>query len=92
MKNIILAMVLTLCTTSFASASDSCSLAVSDNGADIKIYNKEGLYLGYVSPNRDGSWFVWIAGKGALNEQFADREWAISTVCSSHTPNEDPEH
>ena len=43
--------------------------------------NSDGAYKGYVALERDGTWFGWVDGQGALNGTFDNAQDAIDAVC-----------
>lgn len=83
MKRIFIAFAIFAMSSGLAYADDSCSTKAADNGTDTKVLSAEGVYLGYVSPNNDGSFFMWLEGKGAVNESAASYYDAVGFVCAA---------
>ncbi|MRI32877.1 hypothetical protein EOPP23_07755 [Endozoicomonas sp. OPT23] len=83
MKYLQLVAVLTVLFCSFLRAEESCTAEVSDNGQQYHVMNSAGQNLGYISPNADGSWFMWIDRQGAMNQSADNLYSALETVCQS---------
>ena len=83
MKRILIASAILAMSSGLAHANEACTTQAADNGTDTKVISAEGVYLGYVSPNNDGSFFMWLEGKGAVNESAAGYYDAVDFVCAA---------
>lgn len=81
MKNQLFAFAFCCLTSGYTLANEPCTTQQTENGIDTKVIDADGVYLGYVSPNQDGSYFIWLEGRGSLNESKASYEDAVEFVC-----------
>ncbi|WP_318474621.1 hypothetical protein [Photobacterium leiognathi] len=68
----------------YSSYSFSCQQVFVEDINDITIVNDNGDALGYISPNKDGTWFVWVNGKGASNQSYDSSENATAAICEDN--------
>lgn len=83
MKKLLITSAILCLSSGMAFADESCSTEAAENGTDTKVISADGTYLGYVSPNRDGSYFMWLAGKGAMNQSAQSYGDAVDFVCNT---------
>ncbi len=61
---------------------NGCNSEPKEGSADHNVFDANGKYIGYISPNEDGSWFAWLDGSGAQNVSLSSQEAAVKTLCS----------
>ncbi len=61
---------------------DVCFSEQKELSGDFRVYSSPDKYLGYVSPNKDGSWFVWVDSTGALNADISSKDQAVEVLCN----------
>lgn len=66
-------------------AGETCTIEASDKPGEYLVITESGASPGYIALEKDGRWFVWINGLGAVNQTFPDQESALATVCKSTT-------
>ncbi len=66
----------------------SCDLVETENTDLIVKSAATEQELGYVSENEDGTWFAWVSGSGAVNENFEDAESASQAVCETESTDD----
>ena len=67
-----------------ATSAQNCQLiAVPHKVEEYKVQSDDGYNKGYIALENDGTWFAWIASKGALNQTFVDQATAADVVCTN---------
>jgi hypothetical protein len=80
MKRLLLLLLVSLSVQVHAQDS-ACDIEPKAGSGDFNVFSASGNELGYISPNADGSWFVWLSGVGAVNDNFVSKEAAINYLC-----------
>lgn len=63
-------------------AQPECHLLADDEKHNqYSVLTPSGEKLGYIALEPDGSWFVWVKNKGAMNRTFTTQESAKQEIC-----------
>lgn len=87
---VIVTLMAVVATTVFAGTKQDmsqCVITEAEN-MDIVVSSQEGEKLGYISLDPDNTWYVFIEGKGSLNENIVDEGSAIELICNSRNDTE----
>ena len=83
------AMVLLVVGTAECLAHECGSEQREDQSDEYAVYDGTGRYIGYVSREQDGTWFVWRDSQGTTNKTYQHKEDAINVVCHWDDGSED---
>lgn len=83
MKKILIVAISSLFAISSLYADSDCHIEQGKKADSYKVIDSSNKYMGYISLNKDGTWFAWMENQGASNRNFAKKSDAIEVVCNN---------